>query len=472
MSRSSRGDTGEGQGREVPAAIRVLCVDDEPATLAMLARTLAPQFDVVTSHSPIEALSLLESDGNFAVVIADVSMPQMNGLAFLRQVQSFSPTTTRLVLSGNFIVDPLAIPAEAVFRLIAKPCPGDKLREIVLDAANYHRLIASSPVQPVERRYDTPVAVSRPKAPASARRAADPSQRGQFLEPHSGGQASPVVIHEEEAAPARPLMIAARVGLRLGGRTVELLPGLTIVGRSRTCHIPIDDATVSRRHACFSHAPQGLTVRNLSSTNRLLLNDTIVAGDAPHPLRVGDRVSIGSNQVEVCTFGDYLPSLEPTQRLSAWSDADLGAETEPVTLAELSAVATRYVQLGQGRDIERILRPALEGLLRHSQAGKNPLLSDVKLAVDWALTIAEQGRSGEWISYSFNLLGVLGQPAEQGIVERLYRLVPATPGISMASYRSYLEALVPVQNQFGPGQRFLIRRLQGLESAMMMSAHI
>jgi FHA domain len=44
-----------------------------------------------------------------------------------------------------------------------------------------------------------------------------------------------------------------RVGLQVVGRFVELLLGLTIVGRSRSCHIPIHDPQISRRHAAFSN---------------------------------------------------------------------------------------------------------------------------------------------------------------------------------------------------------------------------
>jgi hypothetical protein len=41
----------------------------------------------------------------------------------------------------------------------------------------------------------------------------------------------------------------------------------------------------------------------------------------------------------------------------------------------------------------------------------------------------------------------------------------------MTSYRRYLEALAKNQAQFGATQRFLVRRVRGLEHLLMISAH-
>jgi len=45
-------------------------------------------------------------------------------------------------------------------------------------------------------------------------------------------------------------------------------------------------------------------------------------------------------------------------------------------------------------------------------------------------------------------------------------------GISMACFRSYVETLVGIQERLGPSERFLVRRIQGLETRLMMSAHL
>ena len=82
---------------------RVLCVDDEPSALSILARVLQADFEVVTQDSLVGALSLLEQDGDFAVVIAGLST--LDGVKFLESVRTISPTTTRLVMTASPVID-------------------------------------------------------------------------------------------------------------------------------------------------------------------------------------------------------------------------------------------------------------------------------------------------------------------------------------------------------------------------------
>jgi hypothetical protein len=251
---------------------------------------------------------------------------------------------------------------------------------------------------------------------------------------------------------------------------VELLPGLTVVGRSRTCHIPIPDAQISRRHAAFSNDGQQLSVRNVSQTNGVRVNGTPLDRDGSAVLRVGDRIALGAQEIEVCALGDYCPSFEPTHSVSLQADDfDTGELSTLVTLAQ---VADKYFVLGQVREGERILRPILEGLLRHCEAGQSPAGGDIELATNLSLRIAEANREGEWINYAFELYATLERPLPADAIERLYRIVPEVHGIKMVSFRGYLEVLARSQGRFGPKERFLLRRIQGLETRLMISAHL
>lgn len=443
---------------------RVLCVDDEPPALSTLRRVLRGGFSIATADNVSDALALLERDGDFAAVIADINMPEMSGLDFLDLVREKSPTTARLALTG---LSPLALTLphpDRVFRVLNKPCPREVLVEALSDAVSYHQLIASSRFQPVESLY-----APSPGAPAPA-----PAARRLLpFDPAVAG--APAILARDELPMVQQLaMTAQRIGLRLDGRTIELLVGVTLVGRSRTCHIPIDDPKVSRRHACFTHDERQLTLQNLSSTKPVLLNGAPVDAEE-HALEVGDRVTIGSHEIEVCVVGDYTPSLEPTQRFSVGLSAvpaPASSESEAATLRALADVADKYVRLGHARDAERILRPVLHGLLRHCGSGHSPQASDVSLAVELALGLAESRGAGEWISYVFDLLSAVARPPDAAVVEQLYRIAPTTPGISTLSYRSYLEKLSQGQARWGPAERFLVRRVQGLDAAISRSRHL
>ncbi len=266
--------------------------------------------------------------------------------------------------------------------------------------------------------------------------------------------------------------IGGDAGLRrVVGRFVELLPGLTVVGRSRTCHIPIPDPQISRRHATFSNTGRDVHVRNVSQTNGVRVNGVLIERDVAHPLKVGDRVMLGSHEIEVCPLGDYCPSFEPTQ--SAQRDHEPSeSATRSATLVTLARVADKYFVLGQAREAERILKPLLQGLLRHCEAGLPPGTGDVELATDLVLRIAESNRGGEWINYILELFTVLERPLPASIVERLYRVVPESQGVKMSAFRAYVDVLNRIADRLGPKDRFQLRRIQGLETPLIMSAHL
>lgn len=83
-----------------------------------------------------------------------------------------------------------------------------------------------------------------------------------------------------------------RVRLALGGYDVTLRPGESLVGRSRSCHLRVDDPTVSRRHARMLLVRDVCTIADLGSRNGVKVNGERVA-DA-HPLADGDLVAVGA----------------------------------------------------------------------------------------------------------------------------------------------------------------------------------
>jgi CheY-like chemotaxis protein len=113
-------------------AKRILFVDDEPSVLSGLQHRLRKyltNFETVWVTSGEVALS--ESKARpFDVVVADLRMPGMDGLALLRAIRSESPRSKRIVLSG---CDTHAA-KEVANVVLHKPCPIDALRLEVFGA--------------------------------------------------------------------------------------------------------------------------------------------------------------------------------------------------------------------------------------------------------------------------------------------------------------------------------------------------
>ena len=124
---------------ETPA--RVLLVDDEPGIRHVLG-TLIKDFgyDVLAAENAREALDAF-TDNPFPLVVTDIRMPGMDGLALLRQVRSRDPDTQVIMITGHGDMD---IAVECL-RLgaadfITKPVNDDLLEHALNRAAEQHSL--------------------------------------------------------------------------------------------------------------------------------------------------------------------------------------------------------------------------------------------------------------------------------------------------------------------------------------------
>ncbi len=103
--------------------IRILFVDDEPEVLKSISRILIQEpYQKVFAQSGSEALDILAMD-SVDIIIADLRMPEMDGLSLLEAVRGQYPDVIRLVLSADTEVNTLfdAINLGQVFRYISKP---------------------------------------------------------------------------------------------------------------------------------------------------------------------------------------------------------------------------------------------------------------------------------------------------------------------------------------------------------------
>jgi response regulator RpfG family c-di-GMP phosphodiesterase len=122
---------------------RVLIVDDDEQALALFRRSLRKHYHVESALTGSEAVRLLDHDDPFGVVVADLRMPEMDGLAVLRHAREIAPETVRILLSGEADVASLesAINSAAVHRFLSKACQPDELRDAVSEAVSHYQLI-------------------------------------------------------------------------------------------------------------------------------------------------------------------------------------------------------------------------------------------------------------------------------------------------------------------------------------------
>ncbi|MCU0548340.1 MAG: SpoIIE family protein phosphatase [Leptolyngbya sp. Prado105] len=123
--------------------LKLLIVDDEPDNLDLLYRTFRRDFDVIRAESAIEALEVLNEQGEVAIIISDQRMPEMLGTEFLSRTVDLFPDTIRIVLTGYTDVEDLvdAINSGKVFKYITKPWKPQQLQVVVEQAAETYLVL-------------------------------------------------------------------------------------------------------------------------------------------------------------------------------------------------------------------------------------------------------------------------------------------------------------------------------------------
>ncbi|MGI6091819.1 MAG: response regulator [Negativicutes bacterium] len=121
----------------------VLFVDDEVHILSSIKRAVFEEkFKSLFASSAKEALEIMEKN-DVSVVVADMKMPKMDGLTFLKIVKETRPEIIRMVLSGYTVLPQVlaAINQADIFKFITKPWDMEEdLLGAVRQAVDYYNL--------------------------------------------------------------------------------------------------------------------------------------------------------------------------------------------------------------------------------------------------------------------------------------------------------------------------------------------
>jgi DNA-binding NtrC family response regulator len=111
----------------------VMIVDDEPDMLSMLELVLKKKChcEVVSAASGLIALSLLEEHSP-DVVISDIKMPDLDGLALLNRIREHDPSISVVIMTGYGTID-MAVQSlkEGAYDFLQKPFDKDHIVRVV-----------------------------------------------------------------------------------------------------------------------------------------------------------------------------------------------------------------------------------------------------------------------------------------------------------------------------------------------------
>ncbi|EFE95838.1 two-component system response regulator GlrR [Serratia odorifera] len=113
----------------------LLLVDDDPSLLKLLGMRLTSEgFHVTTAESGQEALRLLARE-KIDMVISDLRMDEMDGMALFAEIQKHQPGMPVIILTAHgSIPDAVAATQQGVFSFLTKPVDRDALYKAIDDA--------------------------------------------------------------------------------------------------------------------------------------------------------------------------------------------------------------------------------------------------------------------------------------------------------------------------------------------------
>jgi DNA-binding NtrC family response regulator len=120
----------------------ILVVDDEAVALKNLCHVLKKAgYRVTAAKSGKQALACLDKQ-EFALVLTDLKMPQVDGMQLLKRVKAVCPQTEVIMITGFSTVGSAVMALKAgAYHYIAKPFKLDEVRKVVHEATQKYQLV-------------------------------------------------------------------------------------------------------------------------------------------------------------------------------------------------------------------------------------------------------------------------------------------------------------------------------------------
>ena len=279
-----------------------------------------------------------------------------------------------------------------------------------------------------------------------------------------------------------------RFRLRYLHHDLELSEGQFAVGRNASCQLSLDDPLVSRRHALLTVAEVGVTVEDLQSRNGVVVNGQKIAGRVA--VCAGDRIMIGAQELTLLLGRDAaretqsiggqvgkmtlprMPAMADRNSSTplpphATSSVDMDPEPSMVRRADafnlLGSVAEKALVMGRADEAERLLASALADVIEASRAGKRMAPALVDMAARFSAKLASATAKGAWADYVVELYAAQGRPCPAPVIDELYNALRKVNAVDIAQLRGYVAQLRERLPTFGPADRFLFQRIEGLE---------
>jgi signal transduction histidine kinase/CheY-like chemotaxis protein len=121
----------------MPTSLRILIVEDEPATLRLMARLLRGLGHFVATANSIDSGYEVYESGEFDLIVSDIGLPDGTGLELMRRVVALRGQIPAIALTGYGMEEDIQKSREAGFTThMTKPIDFTKLAAMIQQVAN------------------------------------------------------------------------------------------------------------------------------------------------------------------------------------------------------------------------------------------------------------------------------------------------------------------------------------------------
>jgi DNA-binding NtrC family response regulator len=115
--------------------LRVLLIDDEKLFVESLSKVLRKRgMEVLAAHNGLQALELLANE-EVDVIVLDLRMPGMDGLATLEGIRARDTLTPVILLTGHIDIGRVSqVMNQGATEVLLKPCPAETLVSAIENA--------------------------------------------------------------------------------------------------------------------------------------------------------------------------------------------------------------------------------------------------------------------------------------------------------------------------------------------------
>jgi hypothetical protein len=131
-------------------------------------------------------------------------------------------------------------------------------------------------------------------------------------------------------------------------------------------------------------------------------------------------------------------------------------------------VPDKAFAMGRAEEAERILQSLLLDVLSRARDGQTIDASVAEQSARYAARLAGATTKGSWVDYVFDLYKRIGRVLPAAVVDELYTVVRRVKSVDIGLFRTYLASLRSSTSSFGPAERFLFQRIEGLERLLIL----